>query len=201
MKELLSKLLEQEDIFKPPTEEELLKRFIEGYSGKLNPDGTYDFDCSLYNLSSVVKNGKFIIKFGKVKGNFYCYECGLTTLEGAPKYVGGSFYCSYNNLTSLKGAPERVEGNFDCAFNDLTSLEGAPERVGGNFVCHDNNLTSLEGAPKYVGGNFGCSHNKLTSLEGAPEYVGRGFYCYDNLVKFTREDVSKVSEVKGEIIV
>jgi len=27
----------------------------------------------------------------------------LTTLKGAPEYVGGNFYCSYNRLTSLKG--------------------------------------------------------------------------------------------------
>jgi len=130
MKKLLESLLEQ-DIFKPPTEEELEKRFIE--RGKQNPDGSYDFDCSLYDVSSVIKDGKFKIKFGKVKGDFDCSNNKLTSLEGAPKYVGGNFYCSHNQLTSLEEAPERVEGGFYCSNNKLTSLEGAPEYVGGSF--------------------------------------------------------------------
>jgi hypothetical protein len=176
MKKLLESLLEQ-DIFKPPTEEELLKRFIERYNGKQNPDGSYDFDR---DVSSIVKDGRFIIKFGKVKGYFDCSSSKLTSLEGAPKYVGGYFNCSYNNLTSL---------------------EGAPKYVGGGFYCSFNKLTSLEGAPKYVGENFDCSSNKLTSLEGAPKYVGGDFVCFDNPVKFTEEEVRKVSEVKGEIFV
>jgi len=201
MKELLSKLLEQEDIFKPPTEEELVKRFIERYKGKPNPDGSYDFNLNLYNVSNVIKDGKFLIKFGRVKGFFSCSGNKLTSLEGAPKYVGGSFDCSHNKLTSLEGAPKYVGGSFSCAFNKLTSLEGAPERVEGGFYCHDNKLTSLKGAPKYVGRDFDCHNNQLTSLEGAPKYVGGVFDCSANRVKFTEEDVRKVSEVKGKIIV
>jgi len=160
MKRLLENLLEQ-DIFKPPTEEELeqakIEVFIKMHDGRRNPDGSYDFDEDLYaiELGNVIVNGRFIIKFGKVGGDFVCSECELTTLEGAPEYVGRYFGCSYNELTSLKGAPERVGGDFDCSHNDLTSLEGAPKYVGGNFVC------------------------------------------FDNPVKFTKEDVSKVSEVKG----
>jgi len=181
MKKLLEGLLEQ-DIFKPPTEEELEQRkidvFVKMHDGKLNPDGTYDFDCSLYNLSSVVKDGKFLIKFGKVKGYFDCSINELTSLEGAPKYVGGDFDCRDNKLKSLKGAPKYVEGYFDCSVNELTSLEGAP---------------------KYVGRNFSCSSNKLTSLKGAPKYVGGNFVCYDNPVKFIEEEVRRVSEVKGVI--
>jgi len=60
----------------------------------------------------------------------------------------------------------------------LTSLKDGPEKVGGDFVCSSNNLTSLKGAPKEVGGSFKCSSNKI---------------------KFTEEDVRKVSKVKGEI--
>jgi len=108
MKRLLENLLEQ-DIFKPPTEEELEQRakefeqrkieiFIKEYNGKLNPDGSYDFDRGFgrYSLSSVIENGRFIIKFGKVKGDFNCSDNNLTSLEGAPKYVGWDFYCRRN---------------------------------------------------------------------------------------------------------
>ena len=185
MKKLLENLLEQ-DIFKPPTEEELEQRkievFVREYNGKQNPDGSYDFDRSFDkdDLKLVIKNGKFIIKFGKVKGGFYCSDNNLTSLEGAPKYVGGSF---------------------DCFDNDLTTLEGAPERVGRDFKCSYNNLTSLKGAPERVEGYFNCSDNQLTSLEGAPKYVGWDFYCRRNKKKFTEEEVRKVSEVKGKIIV
>jgi len=187
MKKLLENLLLEQDIFKPPTEEELeqarkefrIEKFVKEYNGKQNPDGSYDFDRNIdrIGLGDIIVDGKFIIKFGKVKGYFDCYKCELTTLKGAPKYVGGSFSCSHNNLTTLEGAPKYVGGSFYCSFNKLTSLKGAPEKVVG----------------------FYCSHNKLTSLEGAPKYVGGNFECYDNPVKFTEEDVRKVSEVKGVI--
>jgi hypothetical protein len=58
-----------------------------------------------------------------------------------------SIDCSNNNLTSLEGAPSYVGVNFYCDVNQLTSLEGAPLYVGGSFYCRMNNLTSLEGAP------------------------------------------------------
>ena len=167
--------------------------------------GRYDYDGSLYikALRRHLKPNKdgFTINFGRVTGNFDCFELGLTSLEGAPQEVGGDFncqgnqltslkeapqtvgkgfYCSYNQLISLEGAPHIVGGNFYCHNNQLTSLEGAPQEVGGYFDCSENNLTSLEGAPQEVGGWFTCSINNLTSLEGAPQEVGRDFYCNDN---------------------
>ena len=65
--------------------------------------------------------------------------------------VKGDFFCSNNSLTSLEGAPRKVGGGFYCSNNSLTSLEGSPKKVGGNFFCHDNKLTSLEGLPKEIG--------------------------------------------------
>lgn len=93
----------------------------------------------------------------------------------------------------------KVEGDFDCSNNFLTSLEGAPKEVGGMFICSNNLLTSLEGAPELVCGNFNCYFNKLTSLDGAPKEVGDDFICFDNIKKFTKADVRKVSDVKGKI--
>ena len=123
------------------------------------------------------------IKFGRVEGNFHCYNNKLTSLEGAPQSVGGNFGCGNNQLTSLEGAPQRVGGYFSGHNNQLTTLEGAPQSVGGDFSCHNNQLTSLEGAPKSVGEDFDCINNKLTTFRGIPEYSlneDRGFYCEEN---------------------
>jgi hypothetical protein len=114
--------------------------------------------------------------------------------------VQGVFFCSNNQLTSLQGAPKYVGDDFDCYNNQLTSLQGAPEEVGGSFYCNSNQLTSLQGAPKYVGGNFDCGNNQLTSLQGAPKYVGGNFVCYYNAVKFTEEQVRAVCQVKGKVV-
>ena len=103
------------------------------------------------------------------------------------------------NLTKIPIRFGTVGGYFNCENNKLTSLEGAPEKVGISFNCSFNLLTSLKGSPKVVGNNFYCYCNKLTSLEGAPEKVGGDFYCYANEVKFTEDDVLKVSNVKGKI--
>jgi hypothetical protein len=86
---------------------------------------------------------------------------------------------------------------------DLTKL---PEilkdiTVGGHFDCSVNKLTSLEGSPKNVLGYFVCSYNKLTSLEGAPSSVGEDFICNNNPVKFTREQVRAVCNVKKKVFV
>ena len=115
-----------------------------------------------------------------VKGDFYCSDNQLTSLEGSPQKVDGDFICSCNKLTSLEGAPQRVGGGFYCSINQLTSLEGAPKEVGGKFDCSYNQLTSLEGAPQTVGGDFNCYENRLTTLEGAPQSVGGYFRCYNN---------------------
>ena len=71
----------------------------------------------------------------------------------------------------------------------------------GTVDCSVNKLTSLEGSPKNVLGYFICSYNKLTSLEGAPSSVGEDFICNNNPVKFTREQVRAVCNVKKKVFV
>jgi hypothetical protein len=143
---------------------------LNSQTGKVDVDG--DFSCSLQNIEDL--RG---IRFGNVRGGFYCNFNQLTSLEGAPETVGKNFFCDTNRLTDLKGAPQSIGGNFYCNKNQLTSLEGAPETVKGSFYCQNNQLTSLEGAPEKVGGFFDCRNNQLTSLAGAPQYVGEDFYC------------------------
>ena len=119
--------------------------------------------------------------------------------------VGGDFYCKYcDSLISLEGAPKKVGGDFSCDFcESLTSLKGAPKEVGGYFNCSRcKSLKSLKGTPKEVGGDFACNYcYSLTSLEGAPKEVNGGFQCIHCKVKFTEEDVKKVSNVKKRIFV
>ena len=188
---MINELLEKfEDIFKPPSDEEAKergKRWLERQFDKSllidNGDGTYDYngdlDFSGIGLTSLLD---LPYKLRRVRGDFDCMRCELTSLEGAPREVGRDFYCYNNKLTTLEGAPENVGRDFYCSRNQLTTLEGAPEKVGGDFWCIYNQLTTLEGAPEKVGGGFDCSYNKLTTLEGAPEYVGGDFGCRDNPV-------------------
>ena len=154
-------------------------------SDKPNNNGKYEVSSTGYIIVKNYKitsftNGLFI--WTTVDKDFRCAFCDLlTSLEGAPKEVGGVFDCSYCDL--------------------LKSLKGAPEKVGGKFNCNCcNSLTSLEGAPEKVGMDFDCRYCKsLKSLEGAPKEVGGGFYCRNCKVKFSEEDVKKVSNVEGKI--
>ena len=157
--------------------------------------GLYDCDGDVKVEKDLVSpDGKLIVKFGVVKGNFNCSHNELTSLEGAPQEVGGWFNCLRNQLTSLEGAPKEVGEDFDCSFNQLTSLEGAPQKVGTYFDCGVNKLTSLEGAPKEVGGDFDCYNNKLTSLVGAPQKVGGSFRCSKNQLTSLEEAPKEVGE-------
>jgi hypothetical protein len=71
----------------------------------------------------------------------------LTRIPFNFKSVKEDFDCSYNTLTSLEGAPNFVGRDFDCSSNNLRSLEGAPEVIKGKFY-HDN--FSDEDYRKYV---------------------------------------------------
>lgn len=108
-------------------------------------------------------------------------------------------YIDDTNYEDYIGKYVNVKENVDLSTLDLTKLPIRFGTVGGFFFCDDNKLTSLEGAPEKVGGYFSCADNKLTSLKGAPKVVGGDFYCFDNAVKFTEDDVLKVSNVKGKI--
>ena len=71
--------------------------------------------------------------------NFHCAQQNLTDFKGVRfGHVKGDFYCEGNQLTSLEGAPQTINGYFDCDNNQLTSLEGAPQTVRGEFYCDDN---------------------------------------------------------------
>jgi hypothetical protein len=127
-----------------------------------------DVDLSYMRLT------KIPINFGRVGGDFYCYNNELATLEGAPGEVRGNFYCRDNQLTTLEGAPGEVRGNFNCGYNKLTTLEGAPHRVGGDFYCQYNELWTFKGAPEFIVGDFYCEGNKISEIWNLfmmPKYI------------------------------
>jgi hypothetical protein len=132
----------------------------------VNKDGLVDVEGDCYLNDRSLK--KLPVKFGRVTGDFICERNELTTLEGAPHYIGGGFFCARNKLKDLKGGPKNVMGRYVCAKNELTSLEGAPETIHLDFICHFNKLTNLKGSPRFVEGNFYCQGNKLTSLQFGP---------------------------------
>jgi hypothetical protein len=102
----------------------------------LNKDNSIDVegdvDISFLELTEMP------VKFGKVTGDFYCFNNKLTSLENAPITVTGNFNCYRNQLTSLKHCPTTVTRYFDCSFNKLTSLEHCPKTVTGNFYVSFN---------------------------------------------------------------
>lgn len=118
------------------------------------------------------------------------------------KYVSGNFSCSDLHIKSLKGSPEKVDGNFTCSYcSNIISLEGSTQEVGGDFNCsHCENLTSLKGSPKKINKHFDCTFCfNLTSLEGGPQEIYGDFDGFYNSKNFTKDDVIKICNVKGDI--
>ena len=73
----------------------------------------------------------------------------------------------------------------------------------GNIEVKNKLITSLTNGSfiwTSIKGDFICSNCKsLTSLEGAPKEVGGVFCCAACYKKFYKEDIEKVSNVKGGI--
>jgi hypothetical protein len=138
--------------------EKLLKVYnITGYTihdnGVVDVDGMVDLTHSL--LSEIP------ITFGVVSGSFYCCVNSLTTLRGAPKYVGGKFDCRDNKLRSLEYCPIEIGGDFDCSVNSLTSLKHSPKKIFGELDCRGNKLSTLEHTTDNIGGDLRCERNNL----------------------------------------
>jgi hypothetical protein len=97
-------------------------------------NGESIFNCSYNNLTSLENSPTFVISCG----GFDCCGNKLENLIGAPSYinVGGDFNCSDNRkLTSLEGAPSYVGGGFYAYNTNLENLIGAPKEVRGRFIA------------------------------------------------------------------
>jgi len=80
------------------------------------------------------------LKFGRIKGDFFCSVNKLTSLEGCPKEVNGDFYCNDNQLTSFEYAPKIIRGGFYCNRNNIKSFEYFPSFVEVDFDCDGNSI-------------------------------------------------------------
>lgn len=188
-------------------EESLIKEWLNQYKIKnytINDDFTIDVKGDVYLIEYKEKQLPDYIQFGKVAGNFnIMLSRSLETLKGAPQEVGRHFYCSFcEKLKSLDGCPRQIGGDFECwGCTKLKTLKGAPQKVGYSFKCsHCLKLTSLKGCPNEIGGRFDCNDcPKLESLEGAQKEVDGDFECKSCGNKFTKNDVKKISNVKGKI--
>ncbi len=139
-----------------------------------------------------------------VEGDINISEKSLSDLPDLScVIVQGNFWCNGNQLTSLKGAPAFVGQSFMCHDNQLTSLSGAPAHVGGHFLCTNNKLTTLKGAPASIDKIFFCDGNMLADLEGAPQRFYRlvsdlgEFSSWDAVpeeIKFSAETRQKQKE-------
>ncbi len=122
----------------------------------VNSDGTVDVDDDVNLAYLAYEENKLPLTFGRVTDSFWCHNSNLTSLVGAPKFVGKTFQCSENELTSLEGGPQEVN-NFYCNHTNITSLKGSPLIVKNDFFAMWNTrLISFEGFPN-IGGNFNCN--------------------------------------------
>ncbi len=116
-----------EEFFRTASVEEINKVL------KVLPDG-YELDCcvdlSKRGLTELPDFSRVVIK-----GDFYCEENQIDSLERAPREVTRDFYCYGNQLTTLRGAPSIVGGDFNCLNNPLENYNGKPDKIGGTFIA------------------------------------------------------------------
>lgn len=72
---------------------------------------------------------------------YWCTNCGLTTLDGAPPRVY-EFYCAGNKLKNLKGTIRRAS-EFYCQKNELTTLAGDLRLVTMKLDCSMNSISNF----------------------------------------------------------
>ena len=176
-----------------------------------------NFECSWCQSLTSLEGAPKEVGWG-----FDCVGCiSLKSLEGSPE-KSWSFNCKFcDNLESLKGGPKEVIERFDCGNTNISSLQyapktpciscsncenlkslnGCPKKLECFHCASCTSLKSLKGGPEVVGMIFNCRFTSITSLEGAPKEVGIRFICNGCKTTFTEEDVRKVVNVKGDIIV
>jgi hypothetical protein len=84
--------------------------------------------------------------------------------------------------------------------------DGIPDYVQFNhcvrdFIIENRQLPDMMGCPSEVGGSFVVSSNNIQTLNGSPKIVHGDYIISRNTAKFTKEDILKVCEVKGRVIV
>lgn len=117
-------------------------KWLNKHDYEVHEDGSVSIkgDVELFSPRLRSQNNRFAFNFNRIDGRFICINHGITTLEGAPKYVTRDFCCGHNDIKSLKGSPEYVGENFNCYGTQITSLEGAPRVIKGEFYGSSPNM-------------------------------------------------------------
>ncbi len=166
-----------------------------------------------------------------VNGSFNCANNNLTTLINGPKQVDLNYDCSRNDINSLEGISNDVYdlnasfnnlstldhlptigGSLMVNDNQLISLENCPTNINGDFIVCHNLLTILDNGPRVVGKPLDISNkdkryvcdvsdNNLLNVQAMPKIIHGDFIATGNDTIFRRSDVTRVSQVKGDIII
>ena len=101
---------------------------------------------------------------------------------------------------------DNFDGASSCKISEKPNNDGKYEVFStGDIAVKNKSITSLNNRLfiwTYIKRDFHCFNcHSLTSLEGAPKKVGIDFRCKACRKEFYEEDVKKVSNVKGEIMV
>lgn len=102
-----------------------IKDWLEtNYAGvryQINPDLSVDILPSGINMANSELRG-FPFKFNKVYGVFYCYGNQLRSFHNFPRWISGDFHTDTNPISSLEGAPEYVGRGVHIEGTRFTSL-------------------------------------------------------------------------------
>ena len=147
-------------------------------------DGTIDVDGNVVIFKHECT--QLPVQFGKVSKGFDCSGSGLTTLKGAPRFVGEDFRCSNLPITSFEGAPLVVNGDFTCSEVNVSSLTG----IGKNYAKHIGGDFTSNRAFTHMLGLVLVDGLKLINTCNSPvdkilnKYIGTGnvIECQDALI-------------------
>jgi len=97
-----------------------------------------------------------------------------------------------------------IKGDF--IITDNHTISEIPDYIqfnicNGYFICNGGHLKNLFGCPKNIKGDFYAAYNKIENLNGSPEIVEGDYVIKGNNAKFTKEEIRKLCEVGGNVIV
>jgi len=131
-----------------------------------------DFDCSMRSYT-----GFGGIEFGRVTGDFCCYNNQLQSLDGCPRFVGGNFICSPNLIQTLVGAPEVIGGRFESWPISIPAGQWSLATLAREYseaVGHKKSLIGTLASPEDLQRRINLDPEKaaveLKSIVGLPEY-------------------------------
>jgi hypothetical protein len=131
----------------------LVPRNLEGREEKFKQQQARLFQQEVITGDVEINNDFYLdfqnVKCKKIIGNVWI-EINKIPLWFKNIEIDGRFYCYNIGLTTLEGCPEIINKSFTCAFNNLTTLQYCPKYVGGNFKCYDNKVKfTVDDVKKY----------------------------------------------------